>query len=830
MTESDAPQAQAPQPAAAAGNTDSQPPAAAGTVDVAPYLDLLARDPTFLNRLLDAAQHQQQQTTPPPPAGPAPAMAQPSPHDRALPAVPTATASASPPALAATDGADDDWPCQWTGCTQRFADSDGLLQHLDADHIGRKKLGNLCLECKWVLPDGQVCGVAKTKRDHITSHLRVHIRAQPHVCEICQRRFKRDYDLRKHERSHAAESSTTNRGVVDESSCTPSLFKQMEKKMTDQFKALLQSHFRSSGSTSSRSMSSKGSSSSSSSMHGNSTSPSPAAHATSTTTATTTGAASAAGTQYAQDGLADLLGPAVGVPAITAPLPGSSMSPMNLGPMGPASTTSPMAHVSPPMAVSPYGSSTTTTTKSMSPANLGTKRPALDDLDQFLEDIKRQRVAPVYDETLMAALDTLPPVPTDDPTALSLDMDPTSLSTVLAYLDTLDANMMLDAELANLLATDPLLVGIPPPIGFPPTYASATAPFGSAPPPPPLGIFPPGIQHAPPPFAAPGTMLGIDPAAAAAAAAAMYGYAPPPPPMPMPMAAPMMSMAPPPQMGAPPPPQLPPRTSAAFAAPGFMSYAPNPYATPPYAAATAPAYVHPGTRASSSASSSSKTNDFEDEKGAMVLGNVKPEDRRAARRAKREARRAARSAERSGSAAAPGGEQPSLRQAARALGRMMVPVVPPTTAHANPYAAQAAPSRPAAAMVTQAATERMTLPAVAEVVSVPQVVTTVETVPQTATEMVPQSVSEIVVQAPQVMLAPPVLKSRAGSVRSDVSSAVSETDSELVVAMSKVSLSGKDRGELRRKAEHWAKVRRLRMALAQAHAARIGAADGKRRV
>ncbi|KAJ3369868.1 hypothetical protein GGF31_004941 [Allomyces arbusculus] len=819
MAGSDAPQAQAA--AAAAGNNDAQPPPATETVDVTPYLDLLARDPTFLNRLLDAAQHQQQTggTPSPPPAPRADAAAAASPQDRALPTAPDMTASVSPPALspptaAASDAAGDDWPCQWTGCAQRFADSDGLLQHLDADHIGRKKLGNLCLECKWVQPDGQVCGVTKTKRDHITSHLRVHIRAQPHVCEICQRRFKRDYDLRKHERSHAAEPST-NRGIAAvDSSCTPSLFKQMEKKMTDQFKALLQSHFRSSGSTrSSRSMSSKESSSSASST----TSPSPAAHATSATT-TTTGAASAgAGMQYAQnDGLADLLGPAVGVPAITATPPGSSLSPMNLGGMGYTSTTTPMAHVSPPMAVSPYGSSSTTTTKSMSPANLGTKRPALDDLDQFLEDIKRQRVAPVYDETLMAALDTLPPVPTDDPL---LDMDPTSLSTVLAYLDTLDANMMLDAELANLLATDPLLVGIPPPIGFPPTYATATAPFGTAPPPPPPGIFPPGIAQVPPPFAAPGTMLGIDPAAATAAAA-MYGYAPPPP-----MAAPMM-MAPPPQMAGMPP-QLPPRPPAplgpgylpyASAPPAPYAYAPNPYATPPYAAAVAPGYTHPGTRSSSGTpSSSSKANDYEDEKGAMVLGNVKPEDRRAARRAKREARRAARSAERSGkSAPPPSGEQPSLRQAARALGRMMVPVVPPTRAHANPYAGASAPPPVGPPVMTQAATE-----------TVPQVATEVERVQQTATETVPQTT--VVVQAPQVMmLAPPAMKSRAGSVRSDVSSAVSDADSELAAAMGKVSI--KDRSELRRKAEHWAKVRRLRMALAQAQAVRIGAADGKRRV
>lgn len=41
------------------------------------------------------------------------------------------------------------------------------------------------------------------KRDHITSHLRVHTPLKPHSCEACGKLFKRPQDLKKHERIHA---------------------------------------------------------------------------------------------------------------------------------------------------------------------------------------------------------------------------------------------------------------------------------------------------------------------------------------------------------------------------------------------------------------------------------------------------------------------------------------------------------------------------------------------------------------------------------------------------------------------------------------------------
>ncbi|KAF9527731.1 hypothetical protein CPB83DRAFT_792626 [Crepidotus variabilis] len=90
--------------------------------------------------------------------------------------------------------------CQWQDCAQGFSDPETLYNHLCNDHIGRKSTNNLCLTCKW-----KDCGTSCAKRDHITSHLRVHTPLKPHVCEICKKSFKRPQDLKKHEKIHTEE-------------------------------------------------------------------------------------------------------------------------------------------------------------------------------------------------------------------------------------------------------------------------------------------------------------------------------------------------------------------------------------------------------------------------------------------------------------------------------------------------------------------------------------------------------------------------------------------------------------------------------------------------
>ncbi|KAI0003793.1 hypothetical protein BJV74DRAFT_811738 [Russula compacta] len=92
------------------------------------------------------------------------------------------------------------YKCQWLDCTKFFPDPEVLYNHLCNDHIGRKSTNNLCLTCKW-----KDCVTTCTKRDHITSHLRVHTPLKPHLCDICKKTFKRPQDLKKHEKIHTEE-------------------------------------------------------------------------------------------------------------------------------------------------------------------------------------------------------------------------------------------------------------------------------------------------------------------------------------------------------------------------------------------------------------------------------------------------------------------------------------------------------------------------------------------------------------------------------------------------------------------------------------------------
>ncbi|KAI0180965.1 hypothetical protein GGR52DRAFT_522416 [Hypoxylon sp. FL1284] len=107
----------------------------------------------------------------------------------------TATSQSSAPAQ------DDSLTCRWLNCGEKFSAAEILYEHICEKHVGRKSTNNLNLTCQW-----NNCKTTTVKRDHITSHIRVHVPLKPHKCDFCGKSFKRPQDLKKHVKTHADDS------------------------------------------------------------------------------------------------------------------------------------------------------------------------------------------------------------------------------------------------------------------------------------------------------------------------------------------------------------------------------------------------------------------------------------------------------------------------------------------------------------------------------------------------------------------------------------------------------------------------------------------------
>ena len=96
--------------------------------------------------------------------------------------------------------------CKWDNCNKIFVQPELLYHHLCQDHVGRKSQRNLQLDCHW-----DKCQTKTEKRDHITSHIRVHIPLKPFACSSCSKKFKRPQDLKKHLKIHLDSGNITKR-------------------------------------------------------------------------------------------------------------------------------------------------------------------------------------------------------------------------------------------------------------------------------------------------------------------------------------------------------------------------------------------------------------------------------------------------------------------------------------------------------------------------------------------------------------------------------------------------------------------------------------------
>ena len=94
-------------------------------------------------------------------------------------------------------------PCLWAGCSEFVSSSvlrdanNAMQEHICEEHIGRWSQGNLDLACRW-----GACGRVFTKRDHITSHVKIHSEAKAERCAVCGKTFSRSQDRKKHEKVH----------------------------------------------------------------------------------------------------------------------------------------------------------------------------------------------------------------------------------------------------------------------------------------------------------------------------------------------------------------------------------------------------------------------------------------------------------------------------------------------------------------------------------------------------------------------------------------------------------------------------------------------------
>jgi hypothetical protein len=81
-------------------------------------------------------------------------------------------------------------------CPEVFGSAEDLFKHVSL-HIADAKSEKMPFLCRW-----SDCDKQNHRKDHLVSHIRVHIPHRPYKCKVCGKAFKRSNDTREHELIH----------------------------------------------------------------------------------------------------------------------------------------------------------------------------------------------------------------------------------------------------------------------------------------------------------------------------------------------------------------------------------------------------------------------------------------------------------------------------------------------------------------------------------------------------------------------------------------------------------------------------------------------------
>lgn len=94
--------------------------------------------------------------------------------------------------------------CKWEDCMIVFLNSELLYRHVCDSHAIKHKTKDQEYTCKW----GACKSLSTKKREHLISHLMVHIPMKKFKCVTCSKKFKRSHDLKKHIKIHLKQKNS----------------------------------------------------------------------------------------------------------------------------------------------------------------------------------------------------------------------------------------------------------------------------------------------------------------------------------------------------------------------------------------------------------------------------------------------------------------------------------------------------------------------------------------------------------------------------------------------------------------------------------------------